>query len=173
MGPWRKSLWGGLSGPLLLITGPGVPHDDPAFRCTLNEHFPLNRNTPLMCFSVKAGKMSVCVSKGQWRCYLWITCWPATSGHLTPFSLMAKNPLLTTWLRPTSFWDWRMMGHCYTPWGTSLSYNALSFHNMNCCLHGWIRLVMGSASIHLTFNSFMASSPLFCTAEPSAMWQMC
>lgn len=24
-----------LSGPLLLITGPGVPHNDPAFRCTL------------------------------------------------------------------------------------------------------------------------------------------
>jgi len=30
-GPWRKSLWGGLSVPLLLITGPGVPHGDPAF----------------------------------------------------------------------------------------------------------------------------------------------
>ncbi len=35
MGHWRKGLWGGLSGPLLLITGAGVPHNDPAFRCTL------------------------------------------------------------------------------------------------------------------------------------------
>jgi len=30
-GPWRKSLWGGLSVPLLLITGPGVPNGNPAF----------------------------------------------------------------------------------------------------------------------------------------------
>lgn len=104
-----------------------------------NVFFFFNRNTPLMCFSVKAGRMSVCVSRDRWRCYLWITCWPVISGHRTPFSLTAKNLLLTTWQRPTSFWDWRMMGHCCTQWGTRLSYNTLSFHIMwtAVCMNGF------------------------------------
>lgn len=92
------------------------------------------RNTPLTCSSVRAGRMNVCASKVPWRCCLWTTCWPAISGLPIPFSLTARNRSLTTWLRPTSCWGWRMMALCFTPWGRCLfSWMLLPCSNLKIC----------------------------------------
>ena len=94
------------------------------------------RSTPSTCSSVRAGRTSVCASKGPWRCCRWTTCSPATSGPPTPSSLMERNLSLTTWPRPTSCWGSRMTALCFTPWGTSPSYSfttAMNHYKPLCC----------------------------------------
>lgn len=117
----KQYVWGKTSalGPLANLLN---QRRDCAIYVHIKSHFDateasLCRNTPLTYSSVKAGKTKGFASKARWRCWPWITCWPATSGPPTRSSSTGKSPLRTTWPRPTSCCGWKTTGRSSTPWG--------------------------------------------------------